>query len=377
MAIIVYYIIIPMKKLLLFLFLMGCFSCFVKARPVFSFFNELKSPQLVHFFSDSTIIPTLQKLQAEVRMGILDLTPERASIVRQLNQAGIPVVAWLLLPEEQGYWFHSGNGELAINRYKEIKKWSDENSLQWKGIGIDLEIDINDAKLLKSNPWKLVWRMFTRLYDTSPIEEGRKKYAELLAAMKADGFIVESYYVPFIKDEVSIHRTALQQITQFLDVSTEREIPMLYSSFMGQPDGILQVYGKDAHVRMVALGSTGGGFDPSMPSMSYDQLVHDLNVASKFAGEVHIFSLEGCVEKGYLTRLINYQFDPSIQINTIQVEKVQKMQKMARLFSTVLSYPTLFLAGILLILILVTGSVVFIIMFLIKFMRRTFSGKTH
>ncbi len=38
-------------------------------------------------FADTTLIPTLQQLNAEIRMGMLDLSPERAEVVRQLNKA--------------------------------------------------------------------------------------------------------------------------------------------------------------------------------------------------------------------------------------------------------------------------------------------------
>jgi len=38
--------------------------------------------------------------------------------VRRLNAAGVPVVAWLLLPKEQGYWFNAENSGYALDRYE-------------------------------------------------------------------------------------------------------------------------------------------------------------------------------------------------------------------------------------------------------------------
>ena len=338
-----------MKKPLpiLFLFLIICSR--VVSQPVISFFNEMKSPQLVTLFSDTTIIPDLQDLGAEIRMGMMDLTQERASVIRQLNEAGISVVAWLLLPEDQGYWFHSRNSEAAFRRYDETKKWIKENNLQIKGIGIDLEIDMNDVTLFKSSPWKMVLTFYKRLYDKTALEEGTKKYNELVNLIQSDGYRVESYYIPFIKDEVSIKRMSLQRMTGIIDIHTEMEIPMLYSSFMGNPDGLLKIYGKDVHAGSVALGSTGGGVDPTFPTLTYDNLVHDLNVASEFADELHIFSLEGCIEKGYLKQLTDYKPDHSAAKDLSQERKVKTIQKIVRIISFLLSYPTLFLVGIVLI----------------------------
>jgi hypothetical protein len=355
-----------MRKI--FLVIAVCASCLgtVQAKPIISFFNEMRSDQLVRMFSDSTLIPTLKQLNAEIRMGIMDLTDERAEIVQRLTDNGIPVVAWLLLPEDQGYWFHAGNGDKAIQRYKDTKLWADTHGLKFKGFGLDLELDINNVTLGKKSPGKLAWKMYKRLYDKSIVEDGRKKYASLIAMIKADGYMVESYYASFIKDEVKLNNTALQQISQFLDVKTEREIPMLYSSFMGNPDGLMKIYGMDENVKYVGIGSTGGGIDPSLPSLSYKELVHDMNIASKFAEELHIFSLEGCVEKGYLQKLLSYKYDPSLKIDPDEVREVRKLQNSFKFLSNIMSYPTLLLIGLLLLLLFIFGLLFLLIRYIVR-----------
>jgi hypothetical protein len=50
-------------------------------------------------FADPDVIAHLSKLHAEIAIAIVDFTPQRADVVRRLNQAGIPVIAWMLLPE--------------------------------------------------------------------------------------------------------------------------------------------------------------------------------------------------------------------------------------------------------------------------------------
>jgi hypothetical protein len=352
----------------IFLAIAICASCWstVQAKPVISFFNEMKTDQLIRMFSDSTLIPKLKQLNAEIRMGIMDLTDERAEIITRLTDNGIPVVAWLLLPEEQGYWFHAGNGDKAIQRYKDTKQWADAHGLKFKGFGLDLELDINDVTLGRKSPGKLAWKMYKRLYDKSIVEEGRKKYEALIAMIKADGYMVESYYASFVKDEVKLNNTSLQQISQFLDVKTDREIPMLYSSFLGNPDGLMKIYGMDVNAKYVGIGSTGGGIDPSLPSLSYDELVHDMNIASKFAEELHIFSLEGCIEKGYLEKLVSHKYDPGLQIDPEQVKEVRKLQNTFKFFSNIMSYPTLLLIGILLFLLFIFGLFFLLIRYIVR-----------
>ena len=95
-----------MKKISILLFTFLSFSQ-IKAQRVISFFNELKSTELVELFKDTNLIPNLQAIHGEIRMGTLDLTPERAGIVKKLNDAGVPVVAWVVLSEEDGYFSNS------------------------------------------------------------------------------------------------------------------------------------------------------------------------------------------------------------------------------------------------------------------------------
>ncbi len=331
-----------MKKIILIVVVSICFTITTLANPVFSFFNEMKTPALVQLFKDTSIIYDLKKLNAQIRMGILDLTDERAQIIRDLNKSGVPVVAWLLLPEEKGYWFNSGNGQAAIARYQEIKKWADDNKLVFSGIGLDLELDFNDAKMIKSNPWKLLSKIPGRLYDKSEIEKGRIEYAKLISLIKADHYPVESYYASFIKDEVNLNQTAIQQATKFLDIKTDKEIPMLYSSFMGNPDGLIKIYGIDLKLEAVGLGSTGGGFDTTLPTLSYEKLVHDINVAAKQSKEIHIFSLEGCAKNGYLSKLLDYKYDSTITLDSKQIQSIENLQTIVKRVSTILSYPTIF-----------------------------------
>ena len=119
--------------------LFGMMTIFSNAQqPKISFFNEMEGAPLAKLFKDTSIVPQLQSLHSEIRMGMLDTSLERVAVIKELNKASIPVVAWLLLPKEKGYWFHSKNGEAAINRYHEVRDWAKRNQLNFSGIGLDL-----------------------------------------------------------------------------------------------------------------------------------------------------------------------------------------------------------------------------------------------
>jgi hypothetical protein len=56
-------------------------------------------------------------------MGTMDLSEVRANIVQKLNAHGIPVVAWLLLPKDQGYWMNMDNYLNVTHRYREVRTY--------------------------------------------------------------------------------------------------------------------------------------------------------------------------------------------------------------------------------------------------------------
>ena len=357
-----------MKKLAILLFTFLSFS-HIKAQRVISFFNELKSPELVQLFKDSTLIPNLQAIHGEIRMGTLDLTPERAGIVKKLNEAGIPVVAWLVLSEQDGYFSNSINADLSKKRYQEIKNWANQNQLKLKGIGFDFEVDMNDLKLAKSSPLKFAYKMFTRLYeDDSHLKLAKLKYDTLMSQVKADGYAVEGYFMPYINDEVANGTTSIQKMARFIPYKTGNDIPMLYSSLNGNGDGMLKLYGADVHLYATGLGSTGGGIDTS-GLLTYERLVHDMNVAFKTVKEVHIFSLEGAVKSGMLQKLLTYKYDSTVAYNQNEIQGAIGVQKKVKLISTILSYPTLVLLTILLIITLIILIIRFIIKRIIKALR--------
>lgn len=117
-----------------------------------TFFTELEKEPLGALFSKAGVVDQLVALQAGVSMGILDFSHELASVVRRLNENGVPPIAWQLLPKDQGYWYHLNSADYAVGHYERFRNWSIEQNLRWGPIGIDIEPDINEfQELLRYN----------------------------------------------------------------------------------------------------------------------------------------------------------------------------------------------------------------------------------
>src|SRR5215469_15796283 len=77
-------------------------------RPRLVFACDRQTSDLRTLFTPA-LIDDLQQLQAGVALSTEDFSPERAQVVRMLNAAGIPMIAWIALPKDQGYYVNAGN----------------------------------------------------------------------------------------------------------------------------------------------------------------------------------------------------------------------------------------------------------------------------
>jgi hypothetical protein len=283
--------------------------------PRITFACELNSERLAEVFGDGAITASLRALGARVALALPDFSAEHATVVRQLNQEGVPVVAIPLLSFEDGYYFTAGNWRRATDRYEEWKSWTSAERLSWDGVGLDIEPDIRIFLKIADNPWSVPLLLVPRLLRRDAPRRAAAAYAGLVARIRADGWQVENYQFPFIADERRAGADLLQRLAGLVDVSSDREVWMLYSSFIRSlGPAMICSYGPQAQA--IAVGSTGGGPDipgqPQVPSLSWEELRTDLLQAHRFCHDLYIHSLEGCIEHGFLERLDSMDWDAPV-----------------------------------------------------------------
>lgn len=278
--------------------------------PRLTFFCELDAPSLERFFANSRIIPDLQNLHAAVSLGIIDLTVQRADVIRRLTEANIPVTAWLLLPKDQGYWFNLDNAPAAVERYRNFRDWAAGENLSFACVGLDIEPDLGEMMSFTQKPAETAIKIFRKTLNSRRLRDAHETYQALIAEIHRDGFIVETYQFPVIVDERHIGSTLIQRLLGVLDLHADREVLMLYSSFMGRfGTGILTNYAFSAGG--IGIGSTGGGveIEGALPlaHLTGETLIRDMRLVLDQRKPLYIFSLEGCVQQGILDAL--KQFD--------------------------------------------------------------------
>jgi hypothetical protein len=318
--------------------------------PILTFFCELESNHLAEFFDDPDVIRDLTALNASVSLSVQDLSEERAKAVKKLNAAGVPVTAWLLLPKEEGYYFNIENASLSLQRYQEFKRWTDERGLRWSAIGLDIEPDLRLLLRVAEGRWRALWREFPQLIakamNRRRFWNARRTFTELVDQIHADGYLVESYQFPVLEDERRVRSTLLQRLSGVVDISADREVWMLYSSFSKKKSpGYLWSYASQA--KAIGVGSTGGDVEADAfkwSPLNWDELARDLRLAWHWTDHLYIFSLEGSYLNGYLKRLQSMVWDQPIFFPTDAAESVTVQRRALQSFLLFNKYSPVILA---------------------------------
>jgi hypothetical protein len=286
-------------------------SC--KDIPKLGFAVELPEEYIDKYFTEETF-GYIQKLDAGVVIGTVDLSSKRASLVQQLNKRNIPVFLWILLPHEEGYWMNMDNADNSTKRYNEIKSWIGQYNLSVLGLGFDLEADWRNLQEINESKWVLLLESVVSRFKLDALNYAKKVYEGLANQIKSDGYQVQTYTMPLIYDERKIGSTLLERLTGFVDVqNVDTEAPMLYTTLFPYGLGVLQSYGNISSTVSVGItggiGSQGGGIYSNFSQFETDLLFAYHNLGASYIG---IYSLEGCIDNGYLPQLLTMDWTKQV-----------------------------------------------------------------
>jgi hypothetical protein len=279
-----------------------------------------------HMFADTRVISGLRDLDAGVAVALDDLSSDRALVVRQLNQEGIPVEAWFVVAANQGYYLNAGNASQADARFTAFEQWSRENGLHWGAIGLDIEPDIRMFENIRGHRLHLAPLLAAHFFEYGRVRSARAAYRNLIHRIHAEGYQVQTYQLPLIALDRKAHSTLFERLLGIVDVRGDREVMMIYPN-LNPALGTAVVWnlGKDA--QSITIGSTASRQNP----LSWDEFSQDLIVASHFSRLVGVYDLEGCVELGYLPRLRRMDWSQPVTIGLASMMRVQRFQSVVEL----------------------------------------------
>jgi hypothetical protein len=295
--------------------------------PHLVFASDQSMGELESMLFQQGVIADLIDLKAGIALALPDLTDDRANLVRKLNRAGVPVTAGLTLPTEQGYYLNASNSRQAEPRFEDFEKWTTANGLRWAAIGLDIEPNIQDFSTLRQgDKWHLFLTLLGRYADVRRVRDAKYTYSALVREIRSHGYQVETYQFPFIADERAVRSSVLERLTGIVDVESDREALMVYTSFHQSLDSaLIWVYGPDAQA--IAVGSTTGPTsDAHFARLNWEEFSRDLKVADHFSHVIGVYNLEGCVRQGFLARLKNVNWNESATISADSVRRATQLR---------------------------------------------------
>jgi hypothetical protein len=280
--------------------------------------------EMQSLFADRNVIVSLNELHAEVAVATPDFAPKRAAIVRRLNQAGIRVVAWIMLPKEKGYYLNADNSSAAMARIAAFEEWTAQNGLKWTAVGLDIEPNFSELAALKTHRWHLIITLLRRSLDGKRIERAGTEYSRIIAELQSHGYAVQTYQMPYLPAERSVHSTLLDRLFGTVDVHGNQEYLMLYTN-VARPIGAAMIWSLGPGAQGISVGSTDGETRAGVGSgpLDWDEFSRDLIVASHYTRHLGVYDLEGCVRQGFLPRLKTMDWSKSVVIPAGSVRRAE------------------------------------------------------
>jgi hypothetical protein len=120
----------------------------------------------------------------------------------------------------------------------------------------------------------------------------------------------------------------LEKILGLVDVRGDQEVLMLYTSFnpaLGA--AIFSQYGPQAQA--IAIGSTtrGATENGKFSALSWDEFSRDLIVAHHFSRTLGVYSLKGCIFRGYIPLLKTMDWNRPVQTPAASIRRAARVQK--------------------------------------------------
>lgn len=286
--------------------------------PEFSelnFFCTLEAKALARLFEDRFVLDDLKSLGAGVSLAVMDFSNERARVVQLLNKLEIPVIAWLMLPQEHHYWLTINNSVFALEQYHQFKQWSQHKKLNWAGIGLCIKEESS-----RGNPLR------TEEEISAELLQAKQNYLQLGIRVHDDGYRLELYRPAAVVAARHGRLKLLQKAESQLELMADRKVDLLFTSLhRGQNQAAL--WRATADSQAVGIGLTGSSAllnkDDQTDPLTWNEFTQDLRIGVQSGKPVYVFNLEGCARLGYLDRLITLDLAAPIHAPLAKQKNVQ------------------------------------------------------
>ncbi len=285
------------------------------SHPRLIFFTRLDAAGLRRLLMYEGLLEHLVLQAHGIALAVTTLDDVLADVVRHLNSRGIYTVAWLLMPVEYGGWFNAQNYPQAKQHYRAFHAWAQQHALHFDALGMDIKPPIHDIP--RRRRWRLRDIAWQIAHDDVLSPAASAAYADLVAEMHRDGYQVHSYQLPLLADDRRAGTTLLQRGLHIVDIPADMEVLLCFSSTpvenLPHDMGGALIASYRPAADSIAVGSIDAvrgneQRDARSAPLTWEALQRDLLLAARYTDTIYVFSLEGCIESGYLPRIAGMEW---------------------------------------------------------------------
>jgi hypothetical protein len=180
---------------------------------------------LMDLFKKDHLAKYLSDNNFGVTIAMTRLDDKTAKTIKYLNKKKVPVTAWIVLEDEQGYWTNKTTIDETIEKTEAVRKWAKEKHLKFKAIGFDMEKPIQlKSALVQRNLKNFIKEYIKYRKQGTSVKIARKELSEYVEKLKGEKIQTEAYvnqrFVRMFLGEMSIKR------------NVDEYVEMDYASFL-------------------------------------------------------------------------------------------------------------------------------------------------
>lgn len=143
----------------------------------------------------------LAKRRSGVAIAMSTLDESTAKAIKYLNDKQVPVTAWVVLDDADGYWTNRSNIKQTTDRANDVTEWADAHELELASVGFDIEMPMPYIKAMANNDLR-ARRAAKKDYKAMRTQaeangqSGTKQLEQLLHDGRAMGYATEVYTMP-------------------------------------------------------------------------------------------------------------------------------------------------------------------------------------
>ncbi len=134
-------------------------------------------------------------MSLSIAMSSLD--DETAEAFKYLNEKGIPIIAWVVVEDVEGYWTNAANIPETTLKTKQILRWAHEKDIELHAVGFDLEKPLQLLAAIAQLDIVNIVRELRKYAKSAKRSKGPKgKLRKLTDYVKRSGQQTEAYTFP-------------------------------------------------------------------------------------------------------------------------------------------------------------------------------------